>query len=365
MRELRAQNYGDLEIIVGANELDTRRRQGWTPANAQGLEMHHLPAKNWWAFSKRVIDENPKAFHLFGGLWSDRRFLPILAYAQFKKIHVGLITESFMPEIAGVLQDESTIISRIKAWLRPFAYRIAGLTLAHRMQLVFCISELACKQFSKAGFCPKTIYPFGYFVPADRCHALDPPIPALVEGQRYIFVGNLIKTKGLQTLTTAFELAASATPQATLDIYGHGSTALIEPLPQSVRYAGPIEFGRAQCVIHEYDALILPSLYDGWGVVVNEALLQGVPVIISDAAGAHAIVQRFGAGKVFAKGNALQLAEVLKTVAENPILLADWKRAALLCQEFLAPQVAAHYLLMCIEHALGQSDKKPVAPWYS
>ena len=33
------------------------------------------------------------------------------------------------------------------------------------------------------------------------------------------------------------------------------------------------------------DALILPSIYEPWGLVVNEAMLAGLPVLVSDICG--------------------------------------------------------------------------------
>lgn len=38
------------------------------------------------------------------------------------------------------------------------------------------------------------------------------------------------------------------------------------------------------------DVLILPSLHDGWGAVVNEAMTLGLYVIVSDRCGAKALI---------------------------------------------------------------------------
>ena len=41
----------------------------------------------------------------------------------------------------------------------------------------------------------------------------------------------------------------------------------------------------------EYDILILPSLSEPWGLVVEEALYYGMPVIISDRVGCRSEVK--------------------------------------------------------------------------
>jgi glycosyltransferase involved in cell wall biosynthesis len=39
-------------------------------------------------------------------------------------------------------------------------------------------------------------------------------------------------------------------------------------------------------IFQSSDIFVLPSRYDGWGVVVNQALGAGLPIICSDAVGA-------------------------------------------------------------------------------
>ena len=47
-------------------------------------------------------------------------------------------------------------------------------------------------------------------------------------------------------------------------------------------------YGEAKVkALHRFDVLVLPSAYEPWGLVVNEALEAGVPVIVSDRVGAR------------------------------------------------------------------------------
>jgi glycosyltransferase involved in cell wall biosynthesis len=68
------------------------------------------------------------------------------------------------------------------------------------------------------------------------------------------------------------------------------------------------------------DALVLPS--DGretWGLVANEALACGKPIVVSDAAGCAPDLAADGAaGRVFAAGDVESLAAALSDVMDHP-----------------------------------------------
>jgi glycosyltransferase involved in cell wall biosynthesis len=147
-----------------------------------------------------------------------------------------------------------------------------------------------------------------------------------------------------------------------LDIYGTGQLDERD-LPSNVRLRGPIPFGQSQSVIAQYDALILPSLHDGWGVVVNEAVLQGVPALVSDRVGAQDLVRASGAGAIFKAGSVTVLAGLFVRLADDPQQLKDWSTGAKKLAHRLEPWVGAEYLLACLEHADRGVGPAPTPPW--
>lgn len=370
MHALHKNLVGALQIVVGTRLLAVRSAQGWTEASTGELDVRYLAEEGWWAEGKALIDANRDAFHLFGGIWADRRFLPLMLYAQFRGVSTGLMTEPYSQAAVGYFGGGQSMATRLKAVLRPLAYRLAGTVLGSRLKALLAISTLAARQFAEAGFPAECIYPFGYFVPKlSSSGELAPPIE--VAGRRSIrlvFVGSLVERKGISHLIEAFRSVHGqfeATGVAlTLDIYGSGALPPGLEAPSGVTIKGLIPFGEAQAVISQYDALVLPSLHDGWGVVVNEALQQGVPVIISDAVGAQAPVLKAGAGIVFPAGDCAALARCFLSVLESPERLLSWKSGAQAVASSLAPEVAAAYLLACLKHACGASAERPVAPWY-
>ncbi len=108
----------------------------------------------------------------------------------------------------------------------------------------------------------------------------------------FLFCGQMIARKGIDHLLNAFSILAGEQPSVRLLLVGREAKLplLLETLPPTVRdrveYAGfqapehlPAFFARA-------DVFVLPSRYDGWGVVMNQAIGAGLPILCSDKVGA-------------------------------------------------------------------------------
>ncbi len=77
------------------------------------------------------------------------------------------------------------------------------------------------------------------------------------------------------------------------------------------------------------DVFILPSRYDGWGVVVNQAIGAGLPVICSDAVGAgYDLVEPEVNGLRFPAGDVAALAGCMERLAADPALAKQWGAAS-------------------------------------
>ncbi len=106
----------------------------------------------------------------------------------------------------------------------------------------------------------------------------------------FLFVGQLIKRKNVKTLLKAFARLKEKYPQAKLELAICGIGSLENLVKKYSKYRVKY-FGFVQPTdlpkLYEYgDILILPSLDDGWGVVVNEAMASAMPVIGSKYVGA-------------------------------------------------------------------------------
>jgi glycosyltransferase involved in cell wall biosynthesis len=106
-----------------------------------------------------------------------------------------------------------------------------------------------------------------------------------------LFVGQLIERKGVEPLLRAASVLQEEGPAFSLHIVGDGERR--EALRKlrdrlgldHVHFYGTFSPGEMPSVYESMDALVFPSLEDVWGLVVNEALWSGLPVLGSTYAG--------------------------------------------------------------------------------
>jgi glycosyltransferase involved in cell wall biosynthesis len=100
----------------------------------------------------------------------------------------------------------------------------------------------------------------------------------------------------------------------------------------SVVFAGFLNAGDVAKCLGRSLALILPSREEQWGLVVNEALAVGVPILCSDHVGARdTLVRNAVNGYIFESDNAVGLARAMIRLATDG---GEWKRLATATHRF-------------------------------
>ena len=79
---------------------------------------------------------------------------------------------------------------------------------------------------------------------------------------------------------------------------------------------------------HRAELLVHPSLHDGYGLVVGEAMATGLPVIVSNTCGAASLVQPGVTGWIVPAADVDSLAAALQDALENRVRLATMGAAA-------------------------------------
>jgi glycosyltransferase involved in cell wall biosynthesis len=133
-------------------------------------------------------------------------------------------------------------------------------------------------------------------------------------------IARLVPQKDLETLLTAFSIFSNQESSARLVIVGDGylKESLIEyaskiGIANKVIWLGRV--GNVQSVIRKMKVFALTSIYEGFGLVLLEAMAEGVPIA---AANNSAIPEVLGEGYegLFETGNAQMLAKRLFEVSE-------------------------------------------------
>jgi glycosyltransferase involved in cell wall biosynthesis len=192
-------------------------------------------------------------------------------------------------------------------------------------------------------------------------------------GKVVLYLGRLEEIKGLSYLLTAF--ARLRLDDAVLVLAGDGSlrqplTALAQELGilSKTRFAGYVSPEDAASYYAVADLLVLPSVTmptgkETWGLVVNEAMNQGLPVIATDAVGAAAggLVQSGVNGFVVPERNTAALAEAMGRILTDDKLRKEMRQNARRIVAGWDNERMVKGFQLAIEYALRHSERKLTA----
>jgi glycosyltransferase involved in cell wall biosynthesis len=360
------QARGEVVPYVVTMEDEIRKIQGWQDSLVLSMKRRLIPSKNFFGFCFSVLRARRDSVHIFAAPFSDIRFIPCMLFASWLGIEYYIVSEPYSPRPDGYLRETSLLLGYMKASIRPWLYKLYGLLLRSSVAGIFTISQRSYVQFQAAGFPIDKLFRFGYFVPPQLNddevsqdfikYPIDPAI-------KIIYVGSLIKTKGFDLLSDVGEILWAKGSKISIDIYGPGNAIELSLFSKNVCYRGVIPFGQAQSVMRKYDLALVPSRYDGWGVVVNEAILAGVPVICSDEVGAGALIDKFYCGIKFKSEGIYELADKLMQLEKDPSALKVLREHTVKAMEFIEPKIAATYMLRVIQAPFLEKVSIP-SPWY-
>jgi glycosyltransferase involved in cell wall biosynthesis len=206
---------------------------------------------------------------------------------------------------------------------------------------------------------PQAVDPavFGRVVSDDERAAARARIGASEKAFLALFVGRLVPEKGIETLLGAWQ-RASLPADSVLALAGSGP---LRPNGPNVHAFGTIDRNDLPPVYSAADVLVLPSIAtatfrEPWGLVCNEAMHQGTPVIASDAVGAAAggLVADGRTGMVFPAGDADALAARITALAQAPDLRARLGQEARTEVAAYTPEAWADGMSRAL-HAVGAS----------
>jgi len=155
---------------------------------------------------------------------------------------------------------------------------------------------------------------------------------------RLVFLGSLIPRKGLGTLLKALALLPPRT--ARLDIIGPltadpAHAAAMRQLSRRlgledrVKFQGPLNNEPLAQVLRQAQALVVPSSYEGFGIVYLEGMGFGLPAIGTSLGAAPEVIDDNRTGFVIAPGDSSSLAHKIETLQANRAFLAELSLNAL------------------------------------
>ena len=332
----------ETHVITERQTSPDRIALGWPAPDYGDAHLHLTPDVDQRRNFEREL--GPDSHHMFHGVGS----YPVTT-ASLNRVAAGA-----QPPARISIFSEAWNPTGLKGKARPFRYRNWVRRVPDDVELYFLAGQLARTQFASAGVDPAKIRPIIYTVAAE-------PAAANIEAHApVVFVGKLEPRKRVDLL-----IAAYASVQSDLDrplrIVGDGPEfgalrRLVEELGirQKVVFTGAADNDEVVAQLKEARALVLPSAFDGWGAVVNEAIHAGCMVIASSNCGATELLDD-GRGSTFA--TRAELETELRRLRQGELLSVRAERAAW-TSSATSPRAVARYLV----EALGAPTSEPVQP---
>jgi glycosyltransferase involved in cell wall biosynthesis len=187
--------------------------------------------------------------------------------------------------------------------------------------------------------CQAAALPPGYDASAVRRYYRERP-PSMSGAPRFLYIGRLSAEKGLYDLIDAFAATREKMPEARLDIVGSGhferevrERCQSAGVDSAVDFLGPKTAEEIGQLLMHSDALVLPSHSEPWGLVVNEALSYGCPVVVSDICGCvPELVIEASTGYSYPCGDVPALTAAMVSIAE---MVPERAAVAMRCLEVI------------------------------
>lgn len=303
-------------MLVAAEELNNeRKKEKWSIPSMGRAEIILEP-------DDTKIDQLldiPDTQHVFSGI----NAFPMI-YKAFKKAMKRGIKVSVMAE-----PYEWT---GIKGWLRKQMYRWLFIRFEKNISHFFATGNMGVECYVKSGFPKNKIHQWGYFT------EMSVTVPLSNQNRKLpnlIFIGKIDERKNILELARTACLIKDKFNRFLIIGTGPLEKELCDIISgvSNIDYIGAVPNTKIANFLADSDLLILPSIFDGWGAVVNEALQQGTRVLCSDRCGAMSLLDGKIRGGTFSlrKKDGL-LNELKHWIANGPLSyetredIANWAR---------------------------------------
>src|SRR5262249_43050854 len=177
---------------------------------------------------------------------------------------------------------------------------------------------------------------------------------------RLRYVGHLSQRKGVSYL---FEAMRQLRSVATLTLVGPrvgGDCPVLESELKRHDWLGTVPHGRVLDLMAEHDLFVFPSLFEGFALVILEAMAQGLPVIATPNSGGTMVIEDGINGFIVPIRDAAAIAERVSRLAEDRARLSEMSRAALQRAEQMSWAVRANTFIAAMRGRLGRTTAQGV-----
>lgn len=231
-----------------------------------------------------LIDNN-KYDLIFVGGWADADYLQVVKKNQHIPSLLG-----FDKQWEGGWKDIARVL-KLRFTVRPdFKY-------------AFVPGDLQVSFAKKIGFSSQNIFTGAYTCDTTFFKTIyEKRTPRTASVKRFVYAGRYAPEKDIQRLWAVFNRLKKNHPDIELHCMGTGPLWDERDQSPGIFHHGFCQGEKLQEIMQLGDIFILPSIYEPWGVVVNEFCVSGYPVLLSDKIGARTALLQDN-GQLFEAGN--------------------------------------------------------------
>jgi len=237
--------------------------------------------------------------------------------------------------------------------------RVLPLMMVRSASAIIATGRLAQLQY-EARFGPEApVYSLPYLVCPQPFLQIERAAKRAPNGVCFLACGELIPRKGTDVLIRAFARAAQSLPDISLKIVGDGPerNTLMGRVPEQFRdrvtFTGLVPFAERTKPFARSDVFVHPARHDGWGVVIQEALSAGLPVIATRQTGAaYDLVEEGKNGFLVEADDEDQLYDRIVWFSEHQEQIPDFGARARSTASALTPQSGAAKIVEIIRDVL-------------
>lgn len=152
--------------------------------------------------------------------------------------------------------------------------------------------------------------------------------PLINRKLKILFIGGLSQRKGLSYL---FEAVEGLQNEVELTIVGHKAVQNCNALNEALtkhKWIPSLPHEQILACMSEHDVFVFPSLFEGFGLVITEAMSQGVPVITTDRTAGPDLIKDGEEGWIVPAGSSSALKEVINEILKKPEIVQQFGLAA-------------------------------------
>ncbi len=325
-------NRDDLSVhIVCEEEIsEVRKSMGLCKMNVSNFNVHVKPSDD---VISTLLVASHDTVHIIGGFKSH--------YSTF--VH-GIFKNAIGKDCRIILWMEGFELGGVKGSIRWFRGIIDSIRYSKKIEYCFAIGSIGREYFKKTCFAKHKIIDAAYV--SDNHREFE--VISHNEKKQVLCVAQLIPRKNVVRLVEEFVKEFAKDSNVELNIIGSGiqfdylKKVIKKNRCDNINLLGVQENSKVRQYIRRANLLVLPSLFDGWGAVITESLMEGTPVVCSNRCGASVCLDGNWRGEVFDLNEIKVLGKLIRKWINKPnnrVKIINWAKKSI-----TGEAVGAYYL---------------------